>query len=92
MNYNFDLWRANMVLEALRALDEKWTAIRDAAAAKDDADTAADYGNDMIRLSILKEGFERKAIEEFGPNVTTLSGEPIAQAAEPNGEPPQPPH
>jgi hypothetical protein len=56
MMYDFDNWRANLVLEAFQALDEKWTAIRDAAAAKGDEDTAADYGNDMMRLSILREG------------------------------------
>jgi len=90
MNYDFDNWRANMMLEALQALDEKWMAIRDAAAAKGDEDTVGDYGNDMIRLSVLREGFERKAIEAFGPNITKLSGQPIAPATVPNGEHPRP--
>lgn len=79
-----------MMLEALQALDEKWTAIRDAAAAKGDKDTAADYGNDMIRLSVLREGFERNAIEAFGPNITKLPGRPIARLPLPNGEHPRP--
>lgn len=52
--YDFDNWRANMVLEALQALDEKWAAIRDAAAANGDDDAVADYGSDMMRLSILR--------------------------------------
>jgi hypothetical protein len=81
MMYDFDNWRANMVLEALQALDEKWTAIRDAA---------ADYGNDMMRLSILREGFEAKALEAFGANITQLSGEPYAPVTVQNGEHPQP--
>jgi hypothetical protein len=89
--YDFDNWRANMVLEALRALDEKWTAIRDSAAADADEDTAAaDYGNDMMRLSILREGFEAKAVEAFGANITKLSGKPYAPVTVPNGEHPQP--
>lgn len=90
MMYDFDNWRANMVLEALQALDEKWTAIRDAAAANGDDDTAADYGSDMMRLSILREGFEAKATEAFGANVTKLSGKPCAPVTIPNGEHPLP--
>jgi len=90
MMYDFDNWRANMVLEALHALDEKWTAIKDAAAADGDEDTAADYGNDMMRLSILREGFEAKAIEAFGANIANLACKPCAPAVVPNGEHPRP--
>ena len=41
----------------------------------------ADYGNDLIRLHILQEGFERKAVEEFAD----LSREQPAPVAGQNG-------
>ncbi len=63
MIYHFDNWRANMILDALHTLDEKWQAIVNST---DDGDVKADYGNDLIRLHILQEGFERRAVEEFG--------------------------
>ena len=84
MIYDFDKWRANLVLEALHTLDRHWQALIDST---DDEDVKADYANDLIRLHILQEGFERKAVEEFGPNVTSFSREivpiPTPHAADP---------
>jgi len=40
----------------------------------------------MMHLTVLTAGFERKAIEAFSPNITKLSGQPIAPATVPNGE------
>ena len=82
MIYDFDNWRANMILEALHTLDEKWQAI---ISNTDDEDVKADYGNDLIRLHILQEGFERKAVEEFGPGIADLSREQPAPVAGQNG-------
>ncbi len=74
MIYDFDNWRANMVLEALQTLNEKWQVIIDGI---DDVDVKADYANDMIRLHILQEGFERMAVEEFGSGIINFSREPV---------------
>ncbi len=74
MTYDFDQWRANLMLEALQTLDEKWQAIVDKT---DDEDAKADYANDMMRLHILQEGFERKAVEEFGAGITSFSRDPV---------------
>ncbi len=86
-------WRVRLTLEALRTLDDKWTAIIAAAAEKGDEDTCSEYGNDLAMLLTLREGFEASAIKEYGPGITDFSGEPIAVASPaPNSEPPQPPH
>jgi hypothetical protein len=77
MIYDVDHWRAQYILEALKALEEKWVAI---VRATDDEDVHADYGNDLAQLQILQEGFARKAVEAFGPNVTNFSREPLVPA------------
>jgi hypothetical protein len=79
-------------LEALQTLDEKWTAIIQAAAAKGDEDTAADYGNDLMQLHTLREGFEAKAVQAFGPAIKDFSRDSVAVTtlAAPNGEQPRP--
>ena len=74
MTYDFDNWRANMILEALQTLDTKWQSIFDGT---EDEDVKADYANDMIRLHILQDSFEYKAIEEFGPGIADFSREPM---------------
>lgn len=84
MKVDLDQWRVSFILEALKTLDEKWTAI--IAAAKDDADIASDYGNDLMLLHTLREGFEHAAVEEFGSNVTNFSREPIQVAPKVNGQ------
>jgi hypothetical protein len=61
----------NLVLEELHALEERYTAIIQCAAAKGDEDTAADFGNDLTRLHILRESFERKPLKLSAP--TSLS-------------------
>ena len=79
-------WRTRMTLEALQTLDEKWTAIIDAAAAKGDEDTAADYGNDLMMLRTLREGLEHHAVTTYGPDITSFSREACAPAAARSGE------
>ena len=74
MIYDFDNWRANMVLEALQTLNEKWQAMIDST---EDVDVKADYANDMIGLHIFQEGFERIAVGEFGSGITSFSREPV---------------
>ena len=73
-----------MVLEALHILDRQWQAIVNST---DDPDLKADYANDMIRLHVLQEGFERKAVAEFGPSVTSFSREPVEVVTPQKAEP-----
>ena len=42
MQVTLNKWETRVVLEALAALDQKWTSIIEAAAAEGDEDTAAD--------------------------------------------------
>ena len=70
MTYDFDYWRAKWALEAFRALDEKWSAVIQGT---DDEDIQSDYSMDLIKLDMLREGFERKAVEAFGKRVATFS-------------------
>ena len=65
MNVDLNEWRTRLVLEALQTLDEKWTTIIEAAAAKGDEDSAADYGNDLMLLMTLREELEELAIKAF---------------------------
>ena len=37
----------------------------------------ADYGNDLMQLHMLQEGFEEAAVKAFGPLVKEFSREPI---------------
>ncbi len=74
MTLDFDAWRASMVLEALKDLDDKWY---NTVKGTNDEDVKADYGNDMIRLHILQEDFEYVAVREFGAGVTDFSREPV---------------
>ena len=89
MMYDIDRWRANMILEALHTLQEKWQRIVDST---DDEDVKADYGNDMLRLGVLRDGFTEKAVKEFGPGTTNFSHEPVQSAtpASTNGAPVHP--
>ena len=86
MNVDLNEWRTRLTLEALRTLDEKWSAIIDAAAKAGDEDTAADYGNDLVMLMTLREELEDLAIKTFNPNITTFSREAYTPAPVPNGE------
>lgn len=70
MTYDFDYWRAKYALEAFRALDEKWSAV---IKGTDDEDIQSDYSMDLIKLDMLRESFERDAIEAFGKRVTSFS-------------------
>ncbi len=72
--YEFDAWRAQYMLEALNTLEEKWTAI---VQNTEDEDVQADHGNDIAQIQILKEGFERVALQAFGPHVKEFSREPL---------------
>jgi len=55
----------------LRALEQQW---RDAAAHSDE-DTAADLGNDMMRLAAVHDHLEREAVKAFGPTVTQFQAQ-----------------
>jgi hypothetical protein len=70
----------------LQTRDDKWKAVIAAATEKGDEDTAAEYANDLAMLRTLREGLEGKAVEEFGPTITTCSQEPYPPATVPNGE------
>ena len=74
MNISLDRWRAQYILEALKVLEENWLAIMQGT---DDEDVQSEYGNDFAQLQILQEGFERQAVEAFGPSVTNFSREPL---------------
>jgi hypothetical protein len=91
MKVDLNSWETRLVLEALVTLDQKWTAIIEAAALKGDEDTAADYGNDAMQLNIVQERIEAAAVAELGPTIKDFSREPIAISASPaaNGERPR---
>ena len=78
MTIDLDQWHVRYLLEALRVCEGQWSAI---AKGSDDEDVQADYSNDVIRLSILYDGFERKAVEAFGESVTNFSREPLVSTA-----------
>jgi hypothetical protein len=59
---------------SLQTLDEKWRAT---ISSTDDLDVKADYGNDLMQLHILQEGFEQAAVKAFGPGVKEFSREPL---------------
>jgi uncharacterized protein len=63
------------VLEALRALDEKWTSV---ISSTDDEDIQSEYGNDVAQLQIIQERIEAAACEEFGAQVKEFSRVPAA--------------
>ena len=84
MNIELQEWQARYLLEAVRALEQQW---RDTAA-RSDEDTAADLGNDMMRLTAVHDHVEREAVKAFGPTVTQFQA--IAPATVPNGEHPRP--
>lgn len=86
MNLDLNEWRTRLVLEALQTLDEKWTTTIEAAAAKGDEDTAADYGNDLMMLMTLREELEELAITAFSANITDFSRESSAHTATSDGE------
>ena len=85
MNVDLNEWRTRFVLEALQTLDEKWTATIEAAAAKGDEDTAADYGNDLMMLMTLREELEERAKKAFNANITNFSREAFAPATAKHG-------
>jgi len=74
MTITLDEWRARYILEALRVCEAQWPAT---AKASTDEDSQADYGNDIARLTIVHDGFERAALEAFGARVKEFSREPL---------------
>ncbi|MGH2610043.1 MAG: hypothetical protein ACRDHF_13265 [Tepidiformaceae bacterium] len=62
---------ARLVLESLTELEAKWTALCETP------EGAADYGNDLIILRGLLEGFRRRAVERFGFGIANMSREPL---------------
>lgn len=70
MTVTLDEWRVRYILEALRVCVAQWSR---AAKATDDEDVQADYGNEIARLSIVYDSFERAAVEAFGPEVKEFS-------------------
>ena len=77
MKITLDEWRARYILEALRVCEAQWSAT---AKASDDEDAQADYGNDIANLSMVYDGFEKAAVEAFGPGIKEFSREPIPLA------------
>jgi len=65
---------ARYILEALRVCEAQWSTT---AKASDDEDLQADYGNDIARLSIAYDGFEKAAVAAFGEGKKEFSREPI---------------
>jgi hypothetical protein len=76
MKLDLNNWETRLVLEALSTLDHKWTTIIEAAVAKGDDDTAADYGNDSFQLGIVHERIKAAAVAEFGSTIKGFSPEP----------------
>jgi hypothetical protein len=76
MIFDLDEWRARFILEALGDLEDKWTGI---AQGTDDEDIQCDYGNDIAILQMLREQFEREAVETFGSKVKDFSRQPYKQ-------------
>lgn len=70
MTFDFDYWRAQYALEAFRALDEKWSAVIHGT---DDEDIQSDYSMDLVKLDMLRDSFERDAVEAFGKRVANFS-------------------
>ncbi len=75
MMIDLNRWESRIILEALRALDEKWTATIDSA---EDENVQSEYGNDLAQLQIVQERIEATASKEFGPHVAEFSREPAA--------------
>jgi hypothetical protein len=75
MTLDLNRWESRIILEALRALDEKWTATIDGT---DDENIQSEYGNDLAQLQIVQERIEAAASKEFGPHVAEFSREPAA--------------
>jgi Na+-translocating ferredoxin:NAD+ oxidoreductase RnfG subunit len=55
-------------------------------AAHSDEDSAADPGNDMMRLTAVHDHVEREAVKAFGPTVTQFQGAAYTPKAVPNGD------
>ncbi len=68
-------WESRIILEALRTLDEKWTAKIDGT---DDENVQSEYGNDLAQLQIVQERIETAASKEFGSHVKEFSRVPAA--------------
>ena len=74
MTLDLNRWESKIILKALRALEEKWTATADNS---DDENVQSGYGNDLAQPQILQEGFQAAACKEFGPQVTEFSRVPV---------------
>ncbi len=74
MMLELNSWEARLLLEAMRALDAKWSAVIDSS---DDEDIQSEYGNDLAQLQLVHERIEVAACEEFGPTVSVFSRTPI---------------
>ena len=70
MTIELDEWRARYLLEALRVCEAQWATL---AKASDDEDTQADYGNDILKLGVLYDGFEAEAVKAFGAGIKEFS-------------------
>ncbi len=75
MIIELDEWRARYLLEALRVCQSHWSAT---AKDSEDEDLQADYGNDIVRLSILYDYIQDNAIEAFGSKIEEFSRAPIS--------------
>ena len=75
MMVDLNRWESRFVLEAFRALEEKWTVIIDNT---EDEDVQSEYGNDLAQLQIVKERIEAVACKEFRPAVAQFPRIPAA--------------
>ena len=58
--------QVKIILEALAETDKHWTEICNTS---DDEDIAADYGNDLVLLRIVRDEITPKAIAAFGSDI-----------------------
>ena len=63
MTVSLNDWESRLVLAALAALDQKWTAINKTS---NDDDLVADVGNDLVKLRMTRELLEGAAASAFG--------------------------
>jgi hypothetical protein len=66
-------WEARIVLESLRALNEKWTGVIDGT---ENEDVKAEYANDISLLEMIQKRLECEASQAFGAQVNSFNRVP----------------
>ena len=70
LQLSFTEWEARFLIEALKVLETKWEEHIDASA---DEDEQADYGNDLVFLSEMKDRVIDAATSVYGEKVARIS-------------------